>query len=171
MLKTVMISEAGLNPQSPCLSLPSEGIISTQHHCSPFPYLVFFLLMVWVVLRPCHLDALAVLVNFLFPVLSPGHLCPLSLVTEAHLYQEQSKLAQPPRDEGNTSAGLRPAHLRHGSITVILGPSHAAVGEWPRLTITPHLSGKSALCQQGGDRLPTRMDGQVEEEMMQDGAV
>lgn len=87
-----MISEAGLNPQSPCLSLSSEGITSTQHHCSPFPYLVFFLLMVCVVLRPCHLDALAVLVNFLFPVPSPDHLCSLSLVTEAHLHPEQSKV-------------------------------------------------------------------------------
>lgn len=111
---TVMISEAGLNPQSPCLSLPSEGITSTQHHCSPFPYLVFFLLMVWVVLRPCHLDALAVLVNFLFPVLSPGHLCSLSLVTETHLHQEQSKV----------SSGGKACMLRIG------GPVVAGRG-WP----------------------------------------
>lgn len=48
--------------------------------------------MVCVVLRPCHLDALAVLVNFLFPVLSPDHLCSLSLVTEAHLHPEQNKV-------------------------------------------------------------------------------
>lgn len=106
---TVMISEAGLNPQSPCLSLPSEGITSTQHHCSPFLYLVSFLLMVWVVLRPCHLDALAVLVNFLFPVLSPGHLCSLSLVTETHLHQEQSKV----------SSGGKACVLRMGRLSLL----------------------------------------------------